>query len=114
MRGSEMKDHRLIGERSLAFHRLIAAKLRADPALLGLALANLDRWEAGASPRLLPVLAEWRALLAGPPDELLTVLTGENERSARPRQSSPFAGALTSGERFAVLREFQTRKSRAA
>ena len=109
-----MKDHRLIDERSLALHRLVAEKLRADSTLLDLAGANLDRWEAGASPRLRPVLAEWRALLGAPLDELLAVLTGEDERATRLRQSSPFAGALTSGERFAILREFQTRESRAA
>ena len=109
-----MKDHRLIDERSLAFHRLVAGKLRADPTLLDLARANLDRWEVTASPRVRPVFAEWRALLDAPLDDLLAVLTGEDERATRLRQSSPFAGALTSGERFAILREFQTRESRAA
>ena len=109
-----MKDHRLIDERSLAFHRLVAEKLRADSALLDLARANLARWEATASPRVRPVFAEWRALIAAPLDDLLAVLTGEDERATRLRQSSPFAGALTSGERFAILREFQTRESRAA
>ena len=109
-----MKDHRLIDERSLAFHRLVAEKLRSDSGVLDLARANLDRWEASASPRLRPVLAEWRALIDAPLDELVGVLTGEDECATRLRQSSPFAGALTSGERFAILREFQTRESRAA
>lgn len=109
-----MKDHRLIDERSLAFHRLVAEKLRTCPALLDLARANLERWETSASPRVRPVLAEWRALIDSTLDELLAVLTGEDERATRLRQSSPFAGALTSGERFSILREFQTRESRAA
>jgi len=109
-----MKDHRLIDERSLAFHRLIAKKLRTDATMLDLARANLDRWNASASPRVRPVLAEWNALLDAPLDELLAVLTGEDECATRLRQSSPFAGALTSGERFAILREFQTRESHAA
>ena len=105
-----MKDHRLIDERSLAFHRLVAKKLRSDATVLDLARANLDRWKASASPRVRPVLAEWRALIDAP----LAVLTGEDERATRLRQSSPFAGALTSGERFAILREFQTRESHGA
>ncbi len=109
-----MKDHRLIDERSLAFHRLVAEKLRADPGLLDLARANLCRWEASASPRVRPVLAEWRALIDAPRDELLAVLAGGDERATRLRQSSPFAGALTPGERFAILREFQSRESHAA
>ena len=109
-----MKDHRLIDERSLAFHRLVAEKLHTDPTLLDLARANLARWEAGASPRLHPVLAEWRALIDAPLDDLLAVLTCEDERATRLRQSSPFAGALSPEERFAILREFQTRESRAA
>ena len=109
-----MKDHRLIDERSLAFHRLVAKKLRSDATVLDLARANLERWKASASPRVRPVLAEWSALIDAPLDELLAVLTGEDERATRLRQSSPFAGALTSGERFAILREFQTRESHAA
>ena len=109
-----MKDHRLIDERSLAFHRLVAEKLCADPALLDLATANLDRWEAGASPRVRPVLEEWRALIGAPLDELLAVLTREDERATRLRQSSPFCGILTEAERLAVIREFQARESAAA
>ena len=57
-----MKDHRLIDERSLALHRLVAQKLRADPLLLGVAKANLVRWEPSASSRLRPVLVEWSGL----------------------------------------------------
>lgn len=106
-----MKDHRLIDKRSLAFHRRVAEKLRVEPSLRELARANLERWETSASTRLLPVLSEWRALLDAPGGELLAILTSEDARATRLRQSSPFAGALTPVERFAILREFQARDS---
>ena len=109
-----MKDHRLIDERSLALHRAVAEKLRAQPALLGRAKANLQRWEADASPRVRPVFAEWRSLLDGPFDGLLALLTADDAPATRLRQSSPFAGLLTASERFAILREFQAHDSLAA
>ena len=109
-----MKDHRTIDCRSLALHRLVAGKLRADSRLLDLALGNLVRWEPTASTAVRPVLAEWRALLVSTVDEVIAVLIGEDERSVRLRQSSPFAGALTPEERFGILREFQPDESRAA
>ena len=109
-----MKDHHLIDERSLAFSRLIAGKLRANPALVERARGNLDRWLLDCSERLRPALLEWQELLAGPLEELLSFLTSTEERAVRLRQSSPFAGFLTPDERFAILREFQTRESHAA
>lgn len=109
-----MKDHRLIDERSLAFSHLIAEKLRADPAIIRHARGNLERWLRDCSERSRPALLEWRELLDGPVDEVLAFLISPEERAVRLRQSSPFAGALTPEERFAILREFQTRESHAA
>jgi len=106
-----MKDHRLIDGRSLAFHCLVAEKLRAKPTLREHAKRNLERWHTHASPRVRPALDEWRALLEAPLEQLLAVLTGSDERATRLRQSSPFAGVLTPQERFAILREFQARES---
>jgi hypothetical protein len=109
-----VRDHRLIHERSLAFDRLTAAKLAENPALIDRARATLGRWMAAASPRVQPVLLEWQQLLDGPPAELMADLTGTDERAARLRQSSPFAGLLSAAERTAILREFQRRESPAA
>ncbi len=109
-----MIHHRAIDCRSLALHRLVAGKLRADSRLLDLALGNLARWELTASAVVRPALAEWRTLLASTVDEVISVLVGEDERCVRLRQSSPFAGALTPEERFGILREFHTHESRAA
>ncbi len=109
-----MIDHRLIDERSLAFSRLIACKLRADPALAQRAGGNLERWLRDCSERSRPALLEWQALLAGPLDELLSVLASPEERAVRLRQSNPFAGLLTPNERWAILRDFQNRDATAA
>ena len=109
-----MKDHRLIDERSLAFDRLIAAKLRRNPALVEKARGNLARWVKTCSAGARPDLLEWQCLLAGPFDELLVLMEATDERAARLRQSSPFCGILTEEERLGILREFQARESAAA
>ena len=106
-----MKDHRLIDERSLAFDRLIAAKLRAEPALIEKARGNLARWLETCSDRARPALLEWQGLVDGPFDELLVLLEATDERATRLRQSSPFCGILTEDERLGILREFQARES---
>ena len=73
-------NHQRVDERSLAFGRLIADRIRTDP----------NRWIArpGGTP---PALA---------------LLTGTDERAVRLRQSNPFVGALTNLERNAVLQAF--------
>ena len=109
-----MKDHRLIDERSLAFHRLIAAKLRSHPALAEKARANLARWLETCSAGAKPALLEWQLLLSGPFDDLLAFMEATDERATRLRQSSPFCGILTEEERLAIIRQFQERESTAA
>jgi hypothetical protein len=109
-----MKDHRLIDERSLAFCRLIARKLDANPALVDTARANVKRWLATCSPGVRPALLEWQAALDGPPHAVRALLLCADERAVRLRQSNPFAGVLTPAERSAILSEFQARESAAA
>ena len=109
-----MKDHRLIDERSLAFDRVIAARLRSEPALVEKARGNLARWLETCSAAARPDLLEWQRLLSGPFDELLVLLEATDERATRLRQSSPFCGILTPEERLGIIREFQGRESAAA
>lgn len=90
--------------------RLVAAKVRADPALVDRARDILERWLVSASPRTRPALLEWRALLDGGLDSILPVLEGDDERCTRLRQSSPFCGILTRGERTRILLEFHRRE----
>ena len=109
-----MKDHRLIDERSRAFDRLIAEKLRRNPALVDKARANLLRWLQTCDPRSVPDLREWKRWLDGPLPELLAILESTGERAERLRQSSPFCGILTPAERLAIIREFYAREQIAA
>ena len=101
-----MPDHRIIDERSLAFGRAIAARLADDPSLLARARANVARWMQTASPGVKPDLAAWSAALEGPLDGVIQLLTGNDERAARLRQSNPFAGVLSQQERLAILKQF--------
>jgi hypothetical protein len=101
-------DHRRLDERSLAMHKLIAAKVLADPTLLDKARDNLRRWhQMDGSPKL--ALAEWEQILSRPTDQIAQFLTERSERATRLRQSSPFAGVLSEAERQAIYESFSTR-----
>ena len=76
-----MKDHRLIDERSLAFDRLIVAKLTADPRLVEKAPGNIQRWLLTCSAGVRPALLEWQQLLDGSLDELLAFMVATDERA---------------------------------
>jgi hypothetical protein len=99
--------HRLIEARSLAMHCLIARKIAADPALLDVARRNLEAWSAryGDSPPR--ALEEWRTILTRPWPDIAALITDPGEAAARLRQSSPFAGVLTPGERRRVYEAFR-------
>ena len=100
-------DHQRIDERSLAFGRLIADRVRADPdRWIGHARNNVSRWLGSCSPRSRGTLLEWDAALQSGPAAILAMLTDTDERAVRLRQSNPFAGILTNAERNAVLLAF--------
>src|ERR1700731_2534264 len=109
-----MRDHRLIDQRSLAFARLVAEKVRANPDLIRKAQTNLRRWLATCSAGVRPVLLEWQRLMEGPRETLLAQLEATDEHAARLRQSSPSCGIITAEERNLILREFHARESSAA
>ncbi|MEW5983183.1 MAG: hypothetical protein AB1806_12560 [Acidobacteriota bacterium] len=104
-----MRSHEWIDRRSLALHEAVAAKLEADPRLLGVARDNLRRWLA-SSPAA--VLYEWQRLLESMPlPGLLNLLRSATDEAARLRQSSPFAGVLTQAERQAILSCYEPRRT---
>ena len=67
------------------------------------ASAVLERWLATCDHSVQPALEEWRALLLGPLSTVLATLEGDDERSQRLRQSSPFCGILSQAERTAII-----------
>jgi hypothetical protein len=101
--------HEWVDRRSLALHEAVAAKLEAQPQLLDVARANLQRWLT-ANPAA--ALREWCHLLETTPlPELLALLRSPGDHAARLRQSSPFAGLLTPQERQSILNDYESRRS---
>lgn len=99
-----MKGHRLAEERSIAFHRAVAEKLREQPALVERARTRVDRLIA-QSGRSAPLYDEWKRRLDLPLAELLAFLVERSERAAQLRQATPFAGFLEPRERWRIWRE---------
>ena len=96
-----MRSHEWIDRRSLALHQAVAGKLADRPELMEVVRENLRRWLA-RDPQ--PALREWQRLVeALELDELLRLLRSPDERAARLRQSSPFAGVLSARERQDIL-----------
>ena len=56
---------------------------------------------------------KWAEVLAGDTASVASFLVERSDLAAELRQSSPFAGALSPQERWAILRETQERFSRA-
>ncbi len=107
---SSTAGHGRIDQRSLALHRAIADKLRADPALIEVARENLDRWSRENS-RSQPYWDAWRELLSRPLEDLLGSMVEESERMTALRQATPFAGILSPAERWTIYARFDRGRS---
>ena len=92
--------------------KIIAERLRENPNLLGKASGNLDRWLTGCAPNSRSTLLEWKGVLESGLEESVRTLCGEDERSVRLRQSSPFAGEefITRSERTDLILRYSGRK----
>ncbi len=99
-----MDLHRLSEERSIAYHRAIAARLEEDPTLLARARARVRAWLAapGGAPHY---ARAWDEILARPLVEIAAFLVDPGEHARELRQSTPFAGALPPRERWRLWRE---------
>ena len=108
--------HEILDDRSLEMDRVIAGKIRANPKLVQIALANIDRWlanpdysESGRQAAL-----EWKSIIENSSVEVLvTLLESSSEEARRLRQSSPFCGILTPDERQAIFRKYEALRDRA-
>ena len=99
-----MRSHQDIDARTLAMHRVIAEKIRRDPALIERARLTLARWLSTVDPASRPYLDQWQHLLSQDLETCLAAVVEESPRATALRQSSPFAGLLTHAERFALLK----------
>lgn len=98
-----MTTHQQLEARSLAMHRLVADKIRREPALYAAALATLRHWRVVVDSSAQPYLAEWERLFEQGLDDCLAVAVEDSERAAALRQCSPFPSVLNNQERFAFL-----------
>lgn len=107
-----MDLHRIGEARSLAYHRVIAERVAADPRRITIARAHMLDW--GARRTLSQEYVDrWLALLDGPLPELLAKLVEDSEDARALRQSTPFAGVLDARERRAIHRSVRQEIERA-
>lgn len=104
---SPYSSHRLLEARSLAMHVMIAEKIFRKPSLLEGVRRNLERWKAHYAEALPDGLREWEHILTRPFPEIASIMTELSERGAQLRQSSPFAGILSSRERRRIHGAFR-------
>lgn len=100
-------DHRMLDVRSLAMHCRIARKIDTNTALLEIPKRNLKRWRKMKSGAMPVYLDEWQQILDYPWPEVAAFITSFSDEAVRLRQSSPFAGVLTSKERKQVYDAFR-------
>lgn len=92
---------------SLEMHRRIAELIMTDPQpVIGKAMLNLHSWLGRHRQTALePVYQEWLGILETlPSGEIAALLVAEDQRAARLRQSSPFAGVLPAEVVWAIKR----------
>ena len=103
-----MASHAEAEQRSIALHRAVAERLRADPSLLDRARARVESWSADGTVHVHYVNA-WRDVLSRPFDDVLAFIVSDGERACELRQVSPFAGILAPRDRWRILREAASR-----
>jgi hypothetical protein len=99
-----MDRHRLAEERSIALHREVAARLRADATLVDAARVRVDGWLATGDVHE-HYARGWRDLLDRPLDELCAFLVDPGEHARAMRQCTPFAGVVDPRTRWRIWRE---------
>jgi hypothetical protein len=103
--------HALAEGRSLALHRAVAERLRADPSLIERARRRVEDWLRDGSVAR-PYAEAWREVLAGTVDHVAGFLEDPGARACQLRQASPFAGFLDARTRGAILRQVRERPGR--
>ena len=106
--------HTMIDARSRELHKLIAQKIRQNPALIQKVSDTLRRWlrATDEEDRSHDALVEWqRRLEHDPLDHVLDFLVSDQEDARRLRQSTPFVGLLTDREREEIFRKYEAHRS---
>lgn len=99
--------------RSLSLHRLVAEKVRSDPARFEEARGVLARWRTIVSGDSQPYLEEWAAAFSEGLERALEVALEDSEHGDTLRHCSPLACVLTNKERWAFHRQWSERHATA-
>ena len=90
---------------TLALYAKAVEKIDADPSLIDVVLATLDRWgRRGGSESD----REWRAILSRPWTEAREIILDPSEKGGELRKSSPVGFFLSNDERMEVYSRFST------
>jgi hypothetical protein len=101
-----VEPHRLAEQRSLAYHRLVAERVRRNPELIEQARSRIRGWmRDGLAPHYAHA---WERILAGPIDEVCRLIQADTEEGRALRQATPFAGAIDARERWRIWRDVAT------
>jgi hypothetical protein len=106
-----MDAHRLAEERSVAYHRVIAERLLAQPAVLEDARRRVQSWLAAAGEHAPFYARKWAEILNRDPSSIAAFLVERSELADEIRQSTPFLGVLRPQERWKIFRETRERFS---
>jgi hypothetical protein len=103
-----MGPHELHDQRSLAIHRLVAERIRADHSLLAEPRRRVAEWQRACT--MNPKYPQaWSVLLNGPIETLVEVLLDPGEVATELRHVSPFAGIIDMETRERIWREVKQR-----
>lgn len=91
-------------QKSLALHKVLAAKVQADPLVLGVVRERLG-WLRARNPGSSVYYDRWLELVDGDVEELVMAMTGDSEHSCALRQESPFVDLVDQRERARIFRE---------
>lgn len=102
-----MDAHRLAEKRSLAYHRVVAERMLADPAVVERARERVRDWAASG---IAPYYARaWERVLALPVERIRELLLDDTEEARSLRQATPFAGVLSPRERWHIWQDIRKR-----
>lgn len=101
--------------RSLAINRKVVEKLLGNPdEVVALARKNLELMRSQNDGSAEPWFEKWDHLLNGPLEVIVAVLESPTHAAASLRQVSPFAGVVSTSERWEIYREFRASEARRA
>lgn len=94
-------------QRSLAYHRAVAEKIRNNPAAVIAQAKRILKKIRAQHPGTRPLCDCWQTWLELPLEELLAHILDPGILARDMRQVTPFAGVLTPKERVRVLKQFR-------